>query len=150
MRIFSLAASIVLALVVTVGPAAAQTVEETNARLDAIYGEHTTFGDAFDALFNAVSNGDKATVASLVKYPLRVATNGEEYVIDNEQTFIDNYDTIMTPQIVDTIVGQDFALLFVNDEGVMYGDGNVWFADVCLDDACNTAVWLVTTIQETP
>jgi hypothetical protein len=142
---------LVAAIVVVLGvdsPAMAQTVEETNARLDQVFGEHESFGEVFDILFRAVEAGDAATVASLAKYPLRVATNGEEYEIDSEQTFIDNYDTIITPSIKDVIVSQDFALLFVNQDGVMYGDGDVWISPICIDDACERSRWLIVTVQE--
>lgn len=145
--ITGLVAAIVLALSVD-SAAMAQTVEETNARLDQVFGEHESFGDVFDILFRAVEAGDAATVASLAKYPLRVATNGEEYEIDGEQTFVDNYDTIITPAIRDVIVSQDFALLFVNQDGVMYDDGDVWVTPVCLDDQCVRYRWLITAIQE--
>jgi hypothetical protein len=126
----------------------AQTVEETNARLDQVFGEHESFGEVFDILYHAGEAGDAATVASLAKYPLRVATNGEEYEIDNEKTFVDNYDTIITPAIREVIVGQDFALLFVNQDGVMYGDGDVWLSAICIDDQCERYRWLITAIQE--
>lgn len=142
---------LVTAIVLALGadsPAMAQTVEETNARLDQVFGEHESFGEVFDILFRAVEAGDKATVASLAKYPLRVATNGEEYEIDSETTFIENYDTIITPTIADTILSQDFALLFVNQDGVMYGDGDVWVASICIDDGCARYRWLIIAIQE--
>lgn len=142
---------LVAAIVIALGgdsPALAQTVEETNARLDQVFGEHGSFGEVFDILNAAVEAGDAATVASLAKYPLRVATNGEEYEIDTEQTFIDNYDTIITPAIKDVIVYQDFALLFVNQDGVMYDDGDVWVSPICIDDQCARYRWLITTIQE--
>lgn len=143
----SLVAAIVLGLCAG-SVALAQTVEETNARLDQVFGEHESFGEVFDILYRAVDAGDAATVASLAKYPLRVATNGEEYEIDSEQTFIDNYDTIITPGIRDVIVSQDFALLFVNQDGVMYDDGDVWISPICIDDQCNRYRWLITAIQE--
>lgn len=142
---------LIAAIVIGLGadsPALAQTVEETNARLDQVFGEHGSFGEVFDILNAAVEAGDAATVASLAKYPLRVATNGEEYEIDTEQTFIDNYDTIITPAIKDVIVYQDFALLFVNQDGVMYDDGDVWVSPICIDDQCARYRWLITTIQE--
>ena len=142
-----LVAATVLALSAT-SAALAQTVEETNARLDQVFGEHESFGEVFDILYRAVEAGDAATVASLAKYPLRVATNGEEYEIDSERTFIDNYDTIITPAIKDVIVSQDFALLFVNQDGVMYDDGDVWLSAICIDDQCNRYRWLITAIQE--
>lgn len=142
-----LVAAIILALGAD-SAAIAQTVEETNARLDAVFGEHESFGEVFDILYAAVEAGDAATVASLAKYPLRVATNGEEYEIDNETTFVENYDTIITPSIADVILSQDFALLFVNQDGVMYGDGDVWISSICIDSACERYRWLIVTIQE--
>lgn len=147
MKAFCLAIAM-LALVAGTIPALAQTVEDTNARLDAVFGEHESFGEVFDILATAVMEGDAATVASLAKYPLRVATNGEEYLIDSEETFVANYDTIITPSIAEVISSQDFALLFVNQDGVMYGDGDVWVGSICLDDGCSTATWLIIAIQE--
>ena len=126
----------------------AQTVEETNARLDQVFGEHQSFGDVFDILYAAVEAGDAATVASLVKYPLRVWIGGDEYEIDSEATFVANYDIMIPPAIKDVILGQDYALLFVNQDGVMYDDGDVWVSPICIDDQCTRYRWLITTIQE--
>jgi hypothetical protein len=145
--IAGLVAAIVLLLGVDSG-ALAQTVEETNARLDQVFGEHESFGEVFDILHAAVEAGDAETVASLAKYPLRVATNGEEYEIDSEATFVANYATIITPAIAETILSQDFALLFVNQDGVMYGDGEVWLSPICIDEACERYRWLIVTVQE--
>lgn len=126
----------------------AQTVEETNVRLDQVFGEHESFGDVFDILYAAVDAGDAATVASLAKYPLRVAIGGDDYEIDSEETFVANYDSLITPAVKEAIVSQDFGLLFVNQDGVMYGDGDVWVSPVCVDDQCERYRWLITTIQE--
>jgi uncharacterized protein YabN with tetrapyrrole methylase and pyrophosphatase domain len=142
---------LVAAIVVTLGidsPAVAQTVEETNARLDQVFGEHESFGDVFDILYAAVEAGDAATVASLVKYPLRVTIGGDVYEIDSEATFVANYDIMIPPAIKDVILSQDFALLFVNQDGVMYDDGDVWISPVCIDDKCERYRWLIVTIQE--
>ena len=64
------------------------------------------------------------------------------------QTFVANYDILITPSIKDVILSQDFALLFVNQDGVMYGDGDVWVSPICIDDACERYRWLIVTIQE--
>jgi hypothetical protein len=143
--LLNLAAAFALAVGFAVGPALAQ--DDVDSRLDTVFGEHDTFRAAFDAFTAAVKAGDAATVASLAKYPFEVNVGDKKKVLANEGDFIKHYGDIFTPAIVDIVTKQSYDTLFVNQDGVMFGDGQVWLTSVCTDDSCNTAYWVISAIN---
>jgi hypothetical protein len=144
MKFLTKFAAAVLLLGLSVMPALAQ---DTDARLDTVFGEHETFRDAFDALTAAVREGDSATVASLVKYPFEITIDGEEYTLGNENEFIGWYEDIFTPAMTKVVAEQSYDTLFVNQDGVMFGNGELWLSAICIDNACNRSYWVVTAIN---
>jgi hypothetical protein len=84
-----------------------------------------------------------------VSYPIEVTADGEEMVIGDAGEFVEHYAGIVTPEIADAVSNQSFNDLFVNDEGAMLGDGQVWLGEVCLDDACTNSEVKIITIQST-
>jgi hypothetical protein len=138
------AAGLILAAGLSIVPALAQDVD---GRLDAVFGEHETFRDAYDALTAAVAAGDSATVASLVKYPFEITIDGEDYLLRNEDEFTSRYDDIFTPDVAGVVTGEDYNNLFVNQDGVMFGDGQLWLTAICPDSACNTSYWVISAIN---
>lgn len=140
-------APLVAALLFT-APAAAQTADEVNGMIEAVLGDHTRFVAAFDALQLAVTDADAEAVAALVAYPLIVKV-GERREIAAPDEFIAAYDEIMTAEITAAITGQTYEGLFVNDQGIMFGNGEVWMSGVCEDDACEVWDVKIITIQST-
>ena len=47
------------------------------------------------------------------------------------------------------VTGQTYENLFVNAEGVMFGNGQVWMGGVCTDDACSDFEVRIIAIQST-
>lgn len=79
----------------------------------------------FDQLQAAAKARDKAALAALVIYPLRVNAKQTRYMrkpADLEK----NFDTVFTPQILGAIAAQKLDALFCNYSGIMYGNGEVW------------------------
>ncbi len=85
------------------------------------------FHQFFFKFQQAVQHNKKATVASMVNYPLHVNSNGKTHTIKNKATFIAKYDSIMTPEIKRTLAYAIEEDLFVNWQGVMVGSGELWF-----------------------
>jgi hypothetical protein len=138
-----------LMLLLAATPVAAQSVDEVNERLDTLYGSHESFEAAFEVLQEAVAAGDAETVASLVWYPLDVTIDGEGYRLPDDGAFTERYEEIFTPELAETVTAQSYADLFVNDEGVMFGDGELWLSGSCLDARCERTVWLISAINNT-
>mgnify|MGYP001025867474 FL=1 len=139
---------LIAALVAMTAPALAQTAAAVNAHLDSIFGEHGKFEQAFSALQAAVSSGDAKAVAVLAAYPLVVKVDGRREV-GSEEEFTRLYDEIVTEEIVAAVSGQSYESLFASDQGIMFGNGQVWMSGVCEDDACEQWDVKIITIQST-
>ncbi|WP_454849448.1 hypothetical protein [Rhizobium binxianense] len=122
----------------------------TNQAIDELLGDHTKYKTVIDALQKAVSAHDVAGVAALVSYPIGVKVRGKETVVKSAKAFAEHYDGIMTSAITKAVVNQKYDDLFVNDQGVMFGDGQVWVNGICHDNACKNFDVKVITIQDGP
>lgn len=131
-----LAAVALLAVSLGVLPGLAQTGIEVDSAIEADLGAPAPYHAAFDAIHEAVANDAAAAVAEWVSYPVNVTIGGKTRVIDDAAQFETEYETIITGDIKDAILGQKWEELFVNADGVMYGNGQVWLNGICKDDAC--------------
>jgi len=77
--------------------------------------------------WNAVKSGDKRTVASLVAYPIRAGVSGRKKRIKTPEEFIANYDGIFYPSYREAVLRSLPRNMFVRDQGIMLGNGQVWF-----------------------
>ncbi len=78
-------------------------------------------------LQSAVKHGDAAAVASLVDFPIKVFVDGRKQVIRTHDAFTTNYAKIMTDAVGKAVLAQEPDTLFVNYQGVMIGNGELWF-----------------------
>jgi hypothetical protein len=117
-------------------PATAQTVDDVNGQIEIVLGDHTKFEAAFGAVQAAVADQNAEALAELVSYPITIRSGPEELTVDDPAAFVAHYDEIMTEEVVTAVTGQTYETLFVNAEGVMFGNGQVWMGGVCTDDSC--------------
>lgn len=124
-------------------PAAAEE-GDARARIDSVLGDAAQYEKVFNAFKTAVVGGDRAAVVEEVRFPLNIA-GGKK--ISGPGEFQRNYEKIITPAVVKAMSEQDFGKVFVNQQGVMIGDGQVWLTGECLDKACARTEVKVGTIQ---
>jgi hypothetical protein len=129
------------------GSADAQTDEETSARLDALFGAHEPYQTFLAALKEAVSARDKAAVAAMVAYPFETTIAGEPVTLSSADDFALRHDQLFTPAVVAAVEKQTYGTLFANAEGVMIGDGEVWFSGICADGTCSDASVKITAVN---
>lgn len=115
--------------------------------IETLHGDADGFSDAFVLLREAMGTGDAATVAGLVAYPLTITANGEVYDVVNANDLLRDVDQLVTAETQALIAVQPYETLFVNADGVMFGDGEVWMAPVCVDAACAEADWAIYAIN---
>jgi hypothetical protein len=113
-------------------------------------GDHTKYQAMIAALQAGVKNKDAAGVAALVSYPIVVKIHGKKTAIKTAADFTKNYDAIVTPAVAAVIEGQKYETLFVNAQGIMFGNGEVWINGICKDTACSKSDAKVITIQNGP
>lgn len=130
-------------------PIAAQTVDEVNATIDMLLGEHAAYKEAFEAIQTAVASDDAAAVAEWIAYPFDATVDGEAYSLEGPDGFIEHYEGIVTEEVKGAIVDQAYEDLFVSADGVMFGDGQMWLNGVCADEACSDFEVRIVTLQST-
>jgi hypothetical protein len=117
--------------------------------IDLSVGNHIKVQQILTTLQQAVAKHDAATVASLVHYPIKVNPGKKPFTVKNEKAFIKDYDGIITHDIQDAILKQKYENLFVNSQGAMIGDGEVWITGFCRDKSCKQSDIKIGTIQDT-
>ncbi|TVX93630.1 hypothetical protein [Paenibacillus agilis] len=75
-----------------------------------------------------VAANNKKAVAGMIDYPLNVNKNGKTTKIKTKQQFIKQYNKIMTKEVKQKLLAQKADRVFVNAEGVMIGDGEMWIS----------------------
>lgn len=121
---------VVVAALIAPATAAAQTAADVDASLDGLFGAHQPYHAFFDALKKAVAADDKAAVAAMVDYPFQARIDGKAIELRDAAHFIADYDKIVTAKVKDAVARQTYAALFANWQGVMIGDGEMWFSGV--------------------
>jgi hypothetical protein len=82
-------------------------------------------------LKSAVELDQRSKVANMMRFPLLVATPQKRLEIGSREEFLYNYNHILTPK-VKAKIGDEMSsrCLFVNWQGFMVGDGEVWFKEI--------------------
>lgn len=111
-------------------PATAQTDADMNKRLDETEGGHKPFAEFFPKLQKAIASDDKAAVAAMVNYPFVAYSKTGSVQIKDAKHFIADYDKLITAKVKAAVAKQTYATLFTNWQGVMIGDGEIWFDQV--------------------
>jgi hypothetical protein len=125
------------------------TLTALDKSIDLSVGDHVKVHQILTTLQQAVAKHDAATVASLVHYPIKVNPGNKPFLVKNEKAFIKDYDRIVTQDIQAAIFKQKYENLFVNSQGAMIGDGEVWITGFCRDKSCKQSDIKIGTIQDT-
>jgi len=129
-------------------PAAGPTAA-LDKSIDLSVGDHVRVHQLLTQLQAGVAKHDVSTVAALVHYPIKVNPGNKPFVVKNEKAFVKDYDRIITQDIQAAIFKQKYENLFVNSQGAMIGDGEVWITGFCRDKSCKQSDIKIGTIQDT-
>lgn len=88
------------------------------------------------SLQQAVADDDQEAVSEMIQYPLRTT----HITIKTPKQFLRNYDAIFSDGVKAAVAGQTADNLFYRDQGVMIGNGEIWFDAFCADGSqdCDT------------
>ena len=129
--------------------AAQNNLADLNKSIDLSVGDHVKVQQLLTNLQQSVASHNAAAVAALVHYPIKVNPGKKPFTVKNEKAFIKDYDGIITHDIQDAILKQKYENLFVNSQGAMIGDGEVWITGFCRDKSCKQSDIKIGTIQDT-
>ena len=129
---------------------AAQTsTADINKSIDMLIGDHVKVQHLLTDLQQSVASHNAAGVAALVHYPIKVNPGKRPFIVKSPKAFIADYDSIITQDISEAILKQKYDALFVNSQGAMLGEGEVWITNFCLDKGCTKSEIKIGTIQNT-
>lgn len=77
-----------------------------------------SFADFYKALIPAVKANDTATIADFIQFPTTT--------IKSRAFFVTHYDSIFNPIVKDSLYAANLDSLFVNYQGAMIGNGQIW------------------------
>jgi hypothetical protein len=117
--------------------------------IDLSVGDHLRVHSILTQLQQGVASHNAPAVAALVHYPIKVNPGKKPFTVKSEKAFIKDYDAIITHDIQDAIFKQKYENLFVNSQGAMIGDGEVWITGICRDKSCRQTDIKIGTIQDT-
>ncbi|WAL82218.1 hypothetical protein OYT13_20855 [Pandoraea sp. XJJ-1] len=103
-----------------------------NGKLDHLYGvagvdDDETVNRAAMQFRKGVLDDRRDVVAQSIRYPLRVSLRGKTMMLRNPKSLLARYNEIFTDGYVRTIGAAVPRLMFARDQGVMLGNGAVWF-----------------------
>lgn len=80
-----------------------------------------------ESLRTAARDSDREALAGMVQYPISVhhESGSREYRTSVE--LLENYPRVFTPAVLAAIGEAQYQTLFINAEGAMIGDGEIWF-----------------------
>jgi hypothetical protein len=82
-------------------------------------------------LKQAMAADDHAAIAAMVKYPLRVnSAAGRTTFYRNVAALSANYTRVFTPEVKAALAAAKPDDLFVRDQGVMIGNGEIWMNEI--------------------
>ena len=122
---------------------------EINKSIDMLIGDHVKVQHLLTDLQQSVASHNATAVAALVHYPIKVNPGKRPFVVRSPKAFIADYDRIITQDISEAILKQKYDALFVNSQGAMLGEGEVWITSFCLDKGCTKSDIKIGTIQNT-
>ena len=136
MRVWFGAAALTL-LMTCLGSSSAWAQSETlEVRLESVARVRSDAARSFfDQLRKAVGQSDRAAACALLAYPLPHATG----VVASAADCAARYDVLFTVPVRRAIGRQRFEEVFVGQQGVMLGGGEVWFTRPCAKTPCATA-----------
>ena len=83
----------------------------------------------------------------MVSYPLRTRIGDKWVRLKTPAQFLEHYDALLPAKTRAAIAQATYEGLFANSNGVMIGDGQVWFSAVCPDKTCGSRSVKITAIN---
>jgi hypothetical protein len=90
-----------------------------------VFGSDADMERKIQGFYSDVQHGNKQAAAALVSYPLRV--NSLKLTVKDQRQFLVDYERVFTPDFVRCLQQYPPHNLFVNAQGIMLGQGELWF-----------------------
>lgn len=118
-------------------PVFAQTVADTDKAIDDVLGgPHAIYATAISDIQKALANHDVQGIAGYISFGEPIKVNGQDETITDLDDLSAKFDTLFNAKVVGAVTNAKYEGLMVNDQGIMFGDGELWISGVCDDSDC--------------
>jgi hypothetical protein len=83
--------------------------------------------DFIDRLRTAARQGDQQMLIDMIQYPIKVHHESGSREYRTREELMANFSHVFTPTVLGVIGEAQYETLFINSEGAMIGNGEVWF-----------------------
>lgn len=84
------------------------------------------FEQYFNSLKQLIARDDKKAVADSFIYPVSIVIDDKKTTFQNADEMVAQYDKVFTDKVKEAVAKQKVEDLFVNYQGVMVGNGELW------------------------
>jgi len=128
---------------------AGEAAADVNARINSLFGQDAArrYEPFIKAFQTAVRHNDAARVSRFIQYPIIVTRRGKSLKLSSAKSLLTCYPQIFTPELRAAIISQNYETLFVNWQGVMFGNGAVWISEIVPHRRTGKTVLKVTAIH---
>jgi len=105
-----------------------QQQEQANRYVNAGIDDPKVFTTFLAKLQKAVAEDNLNEVATYMSYPLNLIKDGKKTTIYTKEQFVQKYDRIMTSHVQKKLLAQNAEDVFVNENGIMIGEGEMWMS----------------------
>ena len=119
--------ALLLGLCLSALPARASLTQQSNKYEVAGIDDAAVAEKFFRNLQEAVAKDDRAKVASMISYPITVMIGGRKVKLRRRADLLRRYNFVVNRKVRRAVAKQKAEDLFVNWQGVMIGDGEIWF-----------------------
>ncbi|MFC4877025.1 hypothetical protein [Microbulbifer halophilus] len=84
----------------------------------------------------------------MVDYPFKARIDDRAVTIRDAAHFVEDYDKVFTSKVRKAVSSQTYPNLFANWQGVMIGDGEIWFGGICSDETCKQQTVRITAVND--
>ena len=88
----------------------------------------------FHELQKAVADDDRAKVATMIAVPIVAYTGRRKVRFRSKLEVLKKYDLVFNQKVKQALARQNVSDLFVNSQGIMVGDGEIWFNQISGSD----------------
>ncbi|MGA7326005.1 MAG: hypothetical protein WBX25_16340 [Rhodomicrobium sp.] len=102
----------------------------------------------FHRLQSSYESRDLSTLWEVSSAPLLLIDESMRTEVSSLQDLKKFRNLVFSDKIRNAVMGCQFPSLFLNSDGAMIGDGEVWIKDICLNPACSRSKFAIATIDK--
>ncbi|MGA7329225.1 MAG: hypothetical protein WBX25_33255 [Rhodomicrobium sp.] len=102
----------------------------------------------FHQLQSSYESRNLSTLWEVSSAPLLIIDEDRRTEVTSLQDLNKFRNLVFSDKIRNVVMGCRFPSLFLNSEGAMIGDGEVWIKDICLNPACTRSKFAIATIDK--